>query len=1174
MRKVAQDTKFDEMMDNQSDPYGYRSGPTQRLLFPRGDYEWEKEEKIKPVEKEREPLDLRYPQLSPEQIKGKPISPEQRAQIEQQIVRLKENAEQYTYSREHYLQEAQELQDLLDKDDSQLEQYQQDVYKLYQNLQQVSEKFYVAYQEANELANTTYGIDYTASYIDLFADFGELLVARLTKQIGYLFGQSMSKRRFDRYLNVEVNVFNINNANYKEVRNRIKHITMQMSLILEDYEKRKKLLKYLKPKVEEQINSYLANPAWVEFLQWMEEYFPYHKKEMISSVFQRIDTYGKSNKYNYDRISLEDIASFKSFKSVYERAQNVSTKGFQSSVEYSISNEIETTLREEIAKTLKSKVIKLFEYVDFINSKNSTLTPSEKCEQVLNFLRRHFNIDIRALFTFAQKAVKKQDEEWIKLNSGSQNLTKEDIERMTLAESANFFNHFLQQLEQNINTFVSRDKNSGQIVDKWQVGSTAADAAHRIAGKLSNKTNPKNLQEWSAIVNLSPSDLDKLVSQILLKYILASIEGFTSIYSGSERRGRRINFDGIREMVQASGGKFSIEALSSYVHSECPFIPKELLMSTIKIALGEANHNVLNTLQSANSSNKPYLQSILLACKVLQKEKKFDSNNFYRMLKSINTFKDSVVTISRNMPRTFSDEDTVSIMVRAVRSSQTLQNDLDNLNTFAEFIHNEASGLSDEVVKKIISNDNFINFNKLGIVKKLFKSYIQIVAKGGLEGLLTTFPKLIPDLARRGYIAKNFKDNIKMVITFFESNEEINPKSPLFSKLFEVASQIETDLSVLQMGDALQELIKGYKPKNKNLYALDETIRDDIRFRVLKDKDPRILRIGIETNCCQRIGGAGEIAARDSFMNPLASVVVLEWKDPEDNDWKLLSQSYFHFVPKDKSYILDNVETNAKNVDKFKEKTSISLEEVYAFYASKIKEKLDVKYFLAGKGYSKIDPYKFSTDSRAKDPRYFDDRALTRYSQHHYSDYDENNGIDLLAPRFDVNDVVPKLQRLMGKEAMVRVRRFINALMNPGLMKIAQVTENQDIRRLQGVNAKLFGPRSWEFVNELMNEINSGLAELGEAQKLGNQTLNFQAVTRNPTASTRYSGSLKHLFGLSLSLWNVVTAERDIYSVPVAQKIASSLRDEVNSKDFSEPGASEIKTRMINILNNWLSILQ
>jgi hypothetical protein len=245
----------------------------------------------------------------------------------------------------------------------------------------------------------------------------------------------------------------------------------------------------------------------------------------------------------------------------------------------------------------------------------------------------------------------------------------------------------------------------------------------------------------------------------------------------------------------------------------------------------------------------------------------------------------------------------------------------------------------------------------------------------------------------------------------------INPSSPEFKKLFDITSALETDLQTIEMSDALKELIVDYRPKDKRLFNLDMEINDRLRFRVLKDKDPRMLRVGIESGCCQRIGGAGEGAAKDSFVNPTAGVLILEWKDSNDK-WVMLGQSYFHYVATTNSYFLDNIEHAYGNV----RASGVDMEAAYAYIAKQMKEKFNVENFLAGKGYSKIETSAFKSNKlRGGDPRYFDPKA-----GHKYTDFDPNNSMDLLEPKFDMkkreekltgkkNEIIEAFERVLGR---------------------------------------------------------------------------------------------------------------------------------------------------------------
>lgn len=169
--------------------------------------------------------------------------------------------------------------------------------------------------------------------------------------------------------------------------------------------------------------------------------------------------------------------------------------------------------------------------------------------------------------------------------------------------------------------------------------------------------------------------------------------------------------------------------------------------------------------------------------------------------------------------------------------------------------------------------------------------------------------------------------------------------------------------------------------KAPELYNLAFQI-DGFEFKVLPQASPQHFQVGAATNCCQSIGGAGENAAVDSFINSLAGVVVLS------KEKNLIAQSYFHYVPEDNGYILDNVEVNDGNVSKY----SVNLENLYAELAQYMKNKFNIKYFRCGKEYNSLNNDAFENSSLKTDPRKFsvDDP---------YSDFDESDHIDLLAPK-------------------------------------------------------------------------------------------------------------------------------------------------------------------------------
>ena len=173
--------------------------------------------------------------------------------------------------------------------------------------------------------------------------------------------------------------------------------------------------------------------------------------------------------------------------------------------------------------------------------------------------------------------------------------------------------------------------------------------------------------------------------------------------------------------------------------------------------------------------------------------------------------------------------------------------------------------------------------------------------------------------------------------------------------------------------------------KHPALFDLDMNIGKDYRFRVLESKDARHLTIGIETDCCQRLGGAGEKAAIDSFINPLAGVLVLE----RDNG-SIMAQSYFHYVPQKNLYILDNIEGFPNKMGKEK------MEEAYIELANKLKKEKGIESFRIGQTYTVLsfeNAIEKKVEKEEEDPRYF---AV----EDPYSDYtDGTNYWDLLADK-------------------------------------------------------------------------------------------------------------------------------------------------------------------------------
>lgn len=137
------------------------------------------------------------------------------------------------------------------------------------------------------------------------------------------------------------------------------------------------------------------------------------------------------------------------------------------------------------------------------------------------------------------------------------------------------------------------------------------------------------------------------------------------------------------------------------------------------------------------------------------------------------------------------------------------------------------------------------------------------------------------------------------------------------------------------------------------------------------------------------------------------------------------------------------------------------------------------------------------------------------------------------------------------------------------LSKLAQ--QNQDIRRLPGAKAYLFGGISWMHINKIMNELNINLSQLGKQQ---GKDVNFQTVLHKP--SSIFTGSLKPLFELSLYLWKIVIADRKNipYSADEAENIANTMLNKVSTSTFPDKGTDKVKYNLVNYINNWLSVLK
>jgi len=208
--------------------------------------------------------------------------------------------------------------------------------------------------------------------------------------------------------------------------------------------------------------------------------------------------------------------------------------------------------------------------------------------------------------------------------------------------------------------------------------------------------------------------------------------------------------------------------------------------------------------------------------------------------------------------------------------------------------------------------------------------------------------------------------------------------------------KVNNDLESILMGDILINYIGKAKNKDAKVLSLNYEMSDGLRFEVLKDKSIEHFKVGAATQCCQRPGGAAESSMLDSFINPLAGVLVLR------KGREIIAQSYFHYVPEDNGYILDNVEANVRLVRKY----GINLDNLFANLAMKIKEDVGASYVKCGKEYNKLGESGFGNSKMEEDPRYFE--LAESEDRRVYSDFDDEDHLDLLAPKVPITPIEMK----------------------------------------------------------------------------------------------------------------------------------------------------------------------
>ena len=225
-----------------------------------------------------------------------------------------------------------------------------------------------------------------------------------------------------------------------------------------------------------------------------------------------------------------------------------------------------------------------------------------------------------------------------------------------------------------------------------------------------------------------------------------------------------------------------------------------------------------------------------------------------------------------------------------------------------------------------------------------------------------------------------------------------------------IISRLKYGLSLYAQMSSVIEYYEHAEKKDPKIFSANLD-KGNWRFRVLKDLDPYHFQVGADTSCCQVIGGAGEMAAVDSFINKYAGVLLLEAK--MDGEWELLAQSYFHYVPEGELIILDNIEAgiwdDRKHRTMVAEQTGYTFQDMYAILGKHLEDQ-GIKDVLVGKEYTVIiDGDHFKTDSREEDPR----RMLTSdIYDDEYSDYDPEDSMSLLGPSFEISQQEARARKI------------------------------------------------------------------------------------------------------------------------------------------------------------------
>lgn len=564
----------------------------------------------------------------------------------------------------------------------------------------------------------------------------------------------------------------------------------------------------------------------------------------------------------------------------------------------------------------------------------------------------------------------------------------------------------------------------------------------RVPSEFFSEEFKKELEQKLLSYNATDDELIKIADNFTIKIFenfYQFIDPLSVIGWIEDELEGNTNFRAVTD-VQEQIGDFSGKALIENILLKPVYknFDKNILNKYLFKKLKSGDYSFLRDLLTNNESD--YF-NLLVSLYILKNNNKLTVDN-------IDKIKDILPNIKLNddgkiirfaffrfyeyLPSGFNINYLAEIIGAGVKNIESLQRDISGVYDILKMVHNKAENISVSEIKQILENNNIKylsvwnsdeeKFNSRDSVKKFYELYTQIMGMGGVDKIIENYKDVMDKL--KNNINPDLEGRLNLFVKLIQSNVEINPSSKNFRQILNLIKTLTSDLNLIIN-------YKGYKvlfeeaskvKKNENLFKLNMDISNNIRFRVLPDLDNKYFLVGDETDCCQTMGGAGVEAMVDSFINPMAGVLVLENKI--DEDWETVAQSYFHYVPpdaigefgdfevsditddededdfyaddisKDKGgYILDNIEISPK----FRKGINgVPIEQYYAYWAKEKKKELDVDYIQAGTHYSKINEDMFNSIYFEDDPRSF------KVSEP-YRDWKPNeSNIDLTRPDFEI----------------------------------------------------------------------------------------------------------------------------------------------------------------------------